>query len=73
MASETTETIGIDGMHCEHCVAAVRDALEAVEGVRLESVEIGQARLRYRPDETSRQQIEQAIEEAGYQAQAQTA
>lgn len=28
-----TKTISIEGMHCQHCVAAVTDALKAVSGV----------------------------------------
>lgn len=28
-----TKTIAIEGMHCQHCVAAVNEALEAVSGV----------------------------------------
>ena len=28
-----TKTIAIEGMHCQHCVAAVNAALEAVSGV----------------------------------------
>lgn len=28
-----TKTISIEGMHCQHCVAAVTDALKAVNGV----------------------------------------
>ena len=27
------KTISIEGMHCEHCVKAVKDALAAVNGV----------------------------------------
>lgn len=28
-----TKTISIEGMHCQHCVAAVNEALQAVAGV----------------------------------------
>lgn len=28
-----TKTIAIEGMHCQHCVAAVTEALKAVSGV----------------------------------------
>ena len=28
-----TKTISIEGMHCQHCVAAVNEALQAVPGV----------------------------------------
>lgn len=35
--------LAIDGMSCSHCVAAVRGALEELDGVRAESVMIGNA------------------------------
>ena len=28
-----TKTISIEGMHCQHCVAAVNEALQAAPGV----------------------------------------
>lgn len=28
-----TKTIAIEGMHCQHCVGAVKEALAAVNGV----------------------------------------
>jgi FtsP/CotA-like multicopper oxidase with cupredoxin domain len=33
--------LSIEGMHCEACVRRVTNALNAVEGVRVESVEVG--------------------------------
>ena len=33
----------IDGMHCQACVRRVEKALSSVEGVKVESVEIGSA------------------------------
>ncbi len=61
-----TETFQIEGMSCMHCVHAVREALEETEGVEVEAVEIGSARVQYDPDETPRARISEAIEEAGY-------
>ena len=69
MAMENTETIQIDGMHCEHCVESVRGALEGVEGATPASVEIGAASVRYDPGRTSRQEINRAIEDAGFEPQ----
>jgi copper chaperone CopZ len=66
MAAENTDTIQIDGMHCEHCVASVREALEGVEGATPASVEIGTASVRYDSDETRPEEIDRAVEDAGY-------
>jgi len=35
--------LAIEGMHCDGCVQRVRRALERVEGVRVESVQVGSA------------------------------
>jgi copper chaperone CopZ len=66
MAVENIDTIQIDGMHCEHCVASVREALESVEGATPTSVEIGTASVRYDSDETRPEEIDRAVEDAGY-------
>jgi copper chaperone len=63
---KTTETIQIQGMSCGHCVKSVREALQETEGVEVQNVEIGSARIDYDPEKTSREQIEEAIEEAGF-------
>ncbi len=61
-----TETLTIGGMSCGHCVRAVREALERVEGVEVENVEIGTARVRYDASKTPRARIAEAVEEEGY-------
>ncbi len=61
-----TETIKIQGMSCGHCVMSVREALEETEGVEIEDIEIGSARISYDTEKTSREQIEEVIEDAGY-------
>jgi Cu+-exporting ATPase len=67
MAARNTDTIQIDGMHCEHCVESVREALEGVEGATPASVEIGTASVRYDSGETGPEEIDRAVEEAGYE------
>ncbi len=57
----------ISGMSCGHCVHAVKSALEELDGVDVRKVEIGSATLDYDPARTSREAIESAIEDAGYQ------
>jgi copper chaperone CopZ len=40
-------TIQIDGMSCGHCVSRVQKALSRLEGVHVDQVEIGSARVTY--------------------------
>lgn len=70
MASESPQslTITVDGMSCGHCVRAVRSALESLPGVRVESVEIGEARVSFDPERVERQAVVDAVEDQGYQA-----
>ncbi|MGB2960064.1 MAG: cation transporter [Bacteroidota bacterium] len=67
----TSEDLKIEGMSCEHCVMSVKKELEKVAGVRVESVEIGKARVQYDESRVTRQEIARAIDEAGYQLVAQ--
>ena len=39
-------TLRIDGMHCGSCVRRVTQALSSAEGVQVEEVRIGAARLK---------------------------
>lgn len=57
-------TIAITGMSCGHCVAGVRRALEAVDGVRVEEVKVGSATVEHAPGAEER--VVQAILEEGY-------
>jgi len=61
-------TLKIDGMSCGHCVAAVKKALEAVEGVSVQNVAIGSATVSYDPAVTSADTIVAAVDDAGYSA-----
>jgi len=58
----------VGGMTCGHCVAAVRRTLEAQDGVRVENVEIGSARVTYDPTSTSPDRLAAVITEEGYEA-----
>ena len=66
-------TLKIDGMSCGHCVSAVRSALEGVEGVTVERVEIGSAALRYDPERARPEAIVGAVADEGYSAEPATA
>jgi copper chaperone len=61
----STQTLSIDGMHCEHCVASVRDALEDLDGVSVEDVEIGRAKISV--DSVTVDELSAALDEAGYE------
>jgi len=60
----------IEGMSCEHCVAAVTGALGELPGVNVDAVRVGAAEVRYDPGQVSPEQIALAIEDAGYAAHA---
>ena len=61
-----TMTIGINGMSCSHCVAAVRKALESVPGLTVDAVTIGSASVSIDPARGSLAAAEAAIDAAGY-------
>ena len=58
----------IAGMTCDHCVAAVRRALEAVPGVRSATVDLnaGRAEVTLEPDQADVARLRRAVEAAGY-------
>lgn len=62
---ERTE-LTIEGMSCEHCTRAVSNALRSVEGVEVEQVEIGSARIAFEPGQVSREQVQGVVEEEGF-------
>jgi len=61
-------TLTIEGMSCEHCVRAVRGRLEKTDGVKVDDVQIGSAKLEYDPAKTNVDAIEDAIADEGYTA-----
>ena len=61
-----TETLTIDGMTCGHCVRAVESALGALDGVAVESVRTGEARVRYDDEAVARGALVRAVEAEGY-------
>lgn len=61
-----TETLTIEGMSCDHCVRAVRGAIEGLPGAVATRVEVGRAEVSYDETKTSRDVLLQAIEEEGY-------
>lgn len=63
-----TQRIEIGGMSCGHCVSHVRRALESVDGVDVEAVEIGEAVVSMPPGRGRREAVVEAIRAAGYTA-----
>lgn len=61
-------SIDIEGMSCEHCVAAVTGALRGIDGVEVEEVRIGGATVSYDPAVVRPEQIAEAIEDESYAA-----
>jgi Cu+-exporting ATPase len=65
---EKTVTIKIAGMSCASCVKTIETAIGKLPGIKSVSVNLAteSARLTYDPSKTSLNDIENAIEEAGY-------
>jgi copper chaperone len=55
----------IQGMSCAHCVMHVKQALDTVDGLEIEDVQIGKARVWYE-DEKIANVLSEKVEEAGY-------
>jgi copper chaperone len=62
----TQLTMDISGMTCGHCVGSVKRALQGLDGVAVEQVTIGTAKVSYDADATSPARIAEAIAEEGY-------
>lgn len=67
MSTAEQDTLEIDGMHCEHCVSAVRSALESLEALTVQEVDVGTAQVSYNPEALSRDQLAEAIDDAGFE------
>jgi copper chaperone len=65
---QETLTLSIEGMHCGACVRRVTNALQAVPGVAVDSVEVGSAKLAFDPEETTAQEIAAAVDGIGFTA-----
>lgn len=70
MAATRQREITITGMHCDHCVDAVRESLEGIEGLTVHEVDIGTANVSYDRAQVSDDQVAAALEEAGYEVEA---
>jgi copper chaperone len=60
--------LSIEGMHCGACVRRVSTALEKIEGVRIESVKVGAAKVAFDPNQTNVEEVARAINRIGFTA-----
>lgn len=60
--------LSVEGMSCEHCVVAVRQALTDVEGTTVEEVQVGSATVSIDLGVTSVGALIDAVTDAGYEA-----
>lgn len=60
--------LSIEGMHCGACVRRVTDALSRVQGVRVDSVEVGSAQVGFDPAAVTCEQVTAAVEKVGFKA-----
>jgi len=58
----------IEGMSCGGCVAAVRAALSAVPGIRVDDVSIGKATIAIDTSKANIATVIDAVQDAGYDA-----
>jgi copper chaperone CopZ len=68
---ENTLNLAIVGMHCGACVRRVTSALQSVEGVKVNSVEVGSAKVAFDAAATSAQDITAALDRNGFPARVQ--
>jgi copper chaperone CopZ len=66
----TEFTLHIDGMHCGACVRRVSQALASTEGLKVEEVRIGAARLSAASESAPIELAIAALAKAGYTAHA---
>ena len=60
--------LSIDGMHCKACVRRVTEAIQRINGVRLDSVEVGSAQIALDPEENTAEHVIAAINGIGFRA-----
>lgn len=61
-----TKTISIEGMHCQHCVAAVTSALEELSGVTKVVVSLEKNNAVIEAEGVADTAIKEAIEDIGF-------
>lgn len=72
MPDLNTMGLSIEGMHCAGCVTRVTNALNKLQGVQVDGVEVGSARVRFDANTVSPALIMDAINRLGFTARAAT-
>ncbi len=60
------KTIAIEGMHCQHCVKAVNDALAAVPGVEAVEVSLEKKQATVKGQSLDAAALQAAVEDTGF-------
>jgi copper chaperone len=68
---ENTLNLAIEGMHCGACVRRVTSALQSVQGVTVNSVEVGSAKVVFDAAESSAENITAVLDRNGFPARVQ--
>ncbi len=61
------KTLTVEGMSCQHCVKAVKNALSEVEGVKSVEVDLAAKKVEIEGDNLQDSLLKEAIEDAGYE------
>lgn len=57
----------VEGMSCQHCVKAVKNALSEIEGVKSVEVDLAAKKVEVEGDNLQDELLKSAIEDAGYE------
>ena len=63
----TIHDITIEGMNCQHCVAAVKRELLKIPLLTLDDVQIGKATVHYDEAQVDESALRKAVDDAGFQ------
>lgn len=61
------KTLTVEGMSCQHCVKAVKNALSQIEGVSSVEVDLATKKVEVEGDNLQDILLKEAIEDAGYE------
>lgn len=62
----TKQVLEIGGMTCGHCLMAVRNSLSQVEGLTIEELRVGRAKVAFDPSVVAPEAAAAAVKDAGY-------
>ncbi|MEO6983176.1 MAG: heavy metal-associated domain-containing protein [Edaphobacter sp.] len=65
---QSTLRLAITGMHCEACIRRTTAALQGVQGVHVDAVNVGSAQVTFNPDQATAPQILAAVDLIGFPA-----